>query len=62
MTKRKPMESTLFDDIQKGMEQAIAYQRGELVEGMRVHRFERCADGTIRHEVTSVSGVQKGPT
>lgn len=42
------MEPSLFDDLVQGLEQAIAYQRGERQEGIRVHHFERLPDGTVR--------------
>lgn len=42
------MESSLFDDLVQGLEQAIAYQHGERVEGIRVHHFEHLPDGTVR--------------
>ncbi|HYG85826.1 MAG TPA: hypothetical protein VD978_06180 [Azospirillum sp.] len=48
MAKRTRMSETLFEDIMQGLEQAIAYQRGERVEGVRVHHFERLPDGTVR--------------
>jgi len=37
-----------FESIARGLEEAIAWQRGELVEGVRTHRFERLPDGSVR--------------
>lgn len=48
MPKRKKRNSDAFESIKEGLEQAIAYSRGELVEGVRVHHFERLPDGTVR--------------
>lgn len=46
-----------FDAIMQGLEEAIAYQRGELVTGIRVHRPERLPDGTA-HRVMETSHDQ----
>jgi len=43
--------SAAFDAIMQGLEEAIAYQRGELVEGTRVTHVERLPNGTIHREV-----------
>lgn len=48
MPKRKKRNSDVFESIMEGLKQAIAYNRGELVEGLRVHHFERLPDGTVR--------------
>ena len=48
MPKRKKRNSDVFDSIMEGLQQAVAYSRGEPVEGVRVHHFERLPDGTVR--------------
>jgi hypothetical protein len=48
MPKRKKQNSDVFESIMEGLKQAIAYNRGELVEGVRVHYIERLPDGTVR--------------
>ena len=48
MPKRKKRNSDVFDSIMEGLKQAVAYSRGEPVEGVRVHYIERLPDGTVR--------------
>lgn len=51
MGRKRRAHSPAFESIMRGLEQAIAYQRGELVEGVSVHRFERLPDGSVRRVV-----------
>lgn len=48
MRRRKKRNSDVFESIMEGLKQAVAYSRGEPVEGVRVHHFERLPDGTVR--------------
>jgi hypothetical protein len=63
MDKQKHMPSSVFKSIVEGLEQAIAFQRGEYVGTYRIHHFEHLPDGTVRKAgVKEVTGKGKGET
>lgn len=55
------MDDELFASLVAGLEEAIAYQRGELVGTVRLTRFELLPDGTVRRIVEEVTGPALHP-
>lgn len=55
------MDHEIFASIVAGLEEAIAYQRGELVGTVRLTRFEPLPDGTMRRIVEEVTGPAPNP-
>lgn len=49
------MDDDAFASIKAGLEEAIAFQRGELEKPVRLTRFERLPDGTLRRIVEEVT-------